>query len=222
MFLLNVCLAVFSQIRIERSKENQDAIFSMGQGRIVVDLRKIKHDNSSDYFSILNVSCTIYCIDDHTLRNKDRLIPRFKNEDRLISRFKNKNTFFTRFDRIFQSSTYDYFYLTTKIINEKTVESMFQDLYDWIIEIEDFALKRDILYSPYKMKYCDITARGPERKYYLVKAIHSNIKIYTSNFQADMAGYDCDRWAYMNLEDITEFKSRLLEYIQTHNINLKL
>lgn len=106
--------------------------------------------------------------------------------------------------------------------NEKTVDSLFQNLYDWIKEIEDFAISHRRVGDKINMEYHDIdNGMGGYTPYWLKKHIF-NIEISTTKYLADQAGYWCERWTKMKSKTITEIRKCLLDYTSGNNINIKL
>lgn len=217
----NVCLISYSQI-VYQDVEGGDSIISYGQGSIVVYLSVDQYDEDpSDFYSRLTVNCMTYCKEVKYLHRKSGSI--FSGSTYkwgpIFNAIFSESTMIRGKDKNMSDSQYEGFYGAKR--NEKTVDSLFQNLYDWIKEIEDFALNHARHGVSYKMNYHNVYDSSRRRDYYL-EAHRSYIKISTEKFWADMYLADCERWAKMNLKDITEFKKRLLEYTKEHNISIRL
>lgn len=95
----------------------------------------------------------------------------------------------------------DIFY---NLADQEDTSSQFQNLYDWTIEFERFALNYNKAGDTIHLPISGTT----------LIAHKSNIHVYTMHT-------DCEPRSTMNLKNITEFKKRLIEYIKEHNISIR-
>ena len=211
---------LISSSQVEESGE-EDIIFSLGQRSIAAYFGEDKYsENSSDYYSILDVRCITYCSELKWPYPKSGSIFRGSTY-----------AWGPVYGDIFHESTFkrsvsynltdeEYKKKFNGPINEKTVDSLFQNLYDWLKEIEDFAINHVKHRVSYKMNYHNVYNWKDD--YYYLEAHRSYIKISTSIYKRDEGGYTCDRWTIMNLNDITELKKLFLDFTKEHNISIRL
>jgi hypothetical protein len=182
---------------ISYSQSGKEIMFKLHQRHIVVYL--------SDYIgleylglesspvSYLHVKCRIRCSD---LR---------------FPKIKTRALYFVDNYRDY----YDYYndYIDNHHINKK-MDFLCQNLYDWIKEIEDFAIDQNLDSITFTTKN--------NLSYHLV--VHkSHIIIYAVSFiGGDQKGFNCVPWVKLKKKTITEFKRHLLEYTKEHNISIRL
>jgi hypothetical protein len=110
-----------------------------------------------------------------------------------------------------------------KLEQELTVDSLFQILYNWIKEIDDFANNHKTFGDTIKMRapfYYEPNEIGIE--YYKLILYSDHINISTTKFLRDQEGFWCLRWTNLKLQTITKFKNCLIEYIKENNIGIRL
>jgi len=119
-----------------------------------------------------------------------------------------------RSDKLFSEKWVIYWDKTVEFISNDLKDSLFQNLYNWIKDLDDFATNPDINNPVVKPNY---------KSYHLI-AHKSHISFMSPVFfTIDQKGYgNHGMWVKMKVKTIREFKKSLIDYITSHNISIKL
>jgi hypothetical protein len=199
LILGTICLTVYSQHHSVKER----IIFTLPQNEMYVKLEEYRDRDDKNHDTALYVNCIVHCSEwKHT-----------KIAEIFTEGTYNPNILLTAGDTLYRKIfPYD---------EGRTIDSLFQHLYNWIKEIENFATNSrvgDTVTMNYHNYYCCSTL--DQHDYYLT--VHPDyITISTSIYMRDQMGAFCVRWTKMKLKTITEFKKRLLDYTANHKISIK-
>jgi hypothetical protein len=178
-------------------------ILTLPQSEIEVSLND-RFGDGKHTDSLLCVFCRVHCSE----------WKRSKIDEIFTEYTYNPDLVLTEYDTLYRK-----IYPTEK---GRTLDTIFQHLYDWINEIEDFANNGkvgDTLTMKYQNDYCCSTF---DQYNYFLKVFPKYIRIATSIYMRDQKDWFCSRWTKMKLRTITEFKRLLLDYTTSHNIRIAL
>ena len=202
-------LSFFSIVFYSQEIEKKERIFKINQKDIKIDKKDYRYKEYHRY----------------TKRKIIVDLEKFFNDDTLTQVFvsikgypaKRYNVFdWTRYRYRYRRSADDidlYYDMWEIDDDERSLDSLFQDLYDWMSAIEDSANKYLNKEGEIKPDYgYDINGF-----YYPKEIVFLKSYILIKDLNLDVPNYYA-----MNFKDITDIKKRFIKYTRRHNIKLML